>query len=134
MNDYKCPQCKAYLNVSNNVIFAAEKDDGTKGLILLHPEIGNFESDQHEKFVIGEGEKVEFKCPACNANLKAPKARNLAKIEAVSEDNKVFEVYFSRIKGEKSTYTLEGESVEIYGEHSENYKDYFELGNIGLMK
>ncbi|MGM0613398.1 MAG: hypothetical protein ACQESM_07810 [Bacteroidota bacterium] len=130
MNDYRCPHCHAYLNVCNYVTFAAEKSDGTKGLILLHPEIGNFDSDHHEKFNIEEGEKVKFRCPACHANLTAPKAHNLAHIQAVSENENVFEVYFSRIKGEKSTYKLEGDSVEIYGDHSSNYQEYFNLSRM----
>ena len=130
MNDYRCPHCHAYLNVCEYVTFAAEKSDGTKGLILLHPEIGNFDSDQHEKFTIDEGEKIKFKCPACHASLTASKAENLAHIEAIGENENVFDVYFSRIKGEKSTYRLEGESVEIFGEHSSNYEEYFNLSRM----
>lgn len=130
MNDFICPHCHAYLNVCNYITFSAEKEDGTKGLILLHPELGNFDSDHHSRFPTEEGEMITFRCPACHISLTSGKSNKLACIQAVDNDEKKFDIYFSRIKGEKSTYKVEGETVELYGDHTDNYINYFNLSQV----
>lgn len=130
MNDFICPHCKAYLNVCNYITFAAEKEDGRKGLILLHPELGNFESDHHSKFITNEGEMITFRCPACHKSLTSDKSDKLACVQSIDKNEKKFDVYFSRIKGEQSTYKVEGETVKLYGEHTDNYVNYFNLSQV----
>lgn len=130
MNDFICPHCKAYLNVCDFITFAAERSNGEKGLVLLHPEVGIFESDIHPKFQPNEGELVRFRCPACHISLTSSKSEKLAHIQAVDSDNVLFDVYFSKIKGEKSTFKVEGKSVKVYGEHAEQYVNYFNLSQV----
>jgi hypothetical protein len=44
----------------------------------------------------------------------------------IDEDNKEFEVYFSKICGEHSTFLIhEDDVVEKYGEDSSSYVNYF---------
>jgi hypothetical protein len=41
-----------------------------------------------------------------------------------------YQILFSKIAGEKSTYKIIGESVEIFGEHHSNYIDFINLSHI----
>ena len=48
----------------------------------------------------------------------------------IGPENHEYEVLFSKIAGEKSTYTLIGESVSMYGEDSGNYVDFINLSQV----
>lgn len=129
-NNYLCPHCLSYLNVCDYIAFSAEKADGKQGLVLLHQEPGNFESEMHPDFRPKEGELVLFRCPVCHASLTSSKTTNLAHLILRTKDNKDFDIYFSRVKGEKSTYKVEGETIDIFGEHSDTYLDYITLSQM----
>ncbi len=127
MSSFICPHCKANLNVCDHIVFGAEKKNGDKGLILLNQELGNYNATFHENFKPEEGEKVEFHCPACHKSLTSEKADDLAKVQMIDKEGNSFEIHFSKIKGEKSTYKIEGESMDLYGDHSKRYINYFNL-------
>lgn len=46
----------------------------------------------------------------------------------LKQDNKRCDIYFSKIKGEKSTYVVNEEGVTQAGEHAEGYT-YFTMSN-----
>jgi len=73
------------------------------------------------------GERVEFSCPLCNKSLTADIDKNLTHI-LLKEDNKLYDIYFSKIKGEKSTYVVNKEGVTRAGEHADRYT-YFTMGD-----
>ena len=130
MSEYKCPHCNAHLKVCDNIILSAERPNGEAGLFLLHPELGNYNVIHNEGFIPEEGETLKFYCPVCHKSLTSNKANELAKIHMVDDSGSVYEIHFSQIKGEKSTYKIEGESVEIFGDHSSKYLNYFNLSQM----
>lgn len=127
MNNFTCPKCNAYLNICEQIVLAAENEIGQHGLILLHPELGNYTVDSHEKFSIAQGEKLKLYCPACHKNLTSHKTDELAHIIMEDEDGAPFEIHFSRTKGEEATYKIEGKSVEYYGVSHPKYLNFFNL-------
>lgn len=129
-NQFICPHCNSYLNVADSVIFAVESENGEKGLLLLHPEIGNYSTQTNPNFKTEEGKKYEFYCPVCNAELASELNKNLSKVIMRDRQNNEYDVFFSKIAGEKSTYTIIGENVNIFGEDSGNYIDFVHLSSI----
>ncbi|MCK5029365.1 MAG: hypothetical protein KAR57_07015 [Bacteroidales bacterium] len=125
--NFICPRCKGYLNVGEYIILSAETKRGDAGLILFSPEIGNYTTEKNPSFLTKEGEKYEFFCPLCQKKLAADIHDNLSHIIMIDEDKKEYQILFSKIAGEKSTYKIIGESVEIYGDHHSNYIDFINL-------
>lgn len=130
MNQFICPQCRSHLNVEDDIIFAVKSEDGRKGLILLHSELGNYEVKHHPHFEVPAEMKFEFYCPVCNTPLATEVNKNLSRILMIGPDNHEYEVLFSKIAGEKSTYTLVGASVSMYGEDAGNYVDFINLSQV----
>ena len=124
---YVCPHCKGHLKVGENIIFTARNQKNESGLLLLHPKIGNYDSIKHPSFSIRKGETLDFYCPLCSASLVSRFDRNLAHVIMMDKDRKEYDIYFSRIAGEKSTYRVAGDSsVMAAGEHSHRYT-YFKM-------
>jgi len=121
--DFKCPHCQNLLNVGENIVFAARNKWGKEGLIMLHPEIGNYTVLKHPNFDVPKGEMLEFHCMYCNKQLLSERSKNLAKILMVDENGKEYEIHFSRIAGQHLTYKIIGETVEIFGEDASAYLD-----------
>ncbi len=126
-NNYLCPKCNGYLNVGENVIFATETKKGNIGLILLHPELGNYQVIHHPEYKFEEGEDLEFKCPLCHKKLTSKFHPQLANVVILDEQNKKFNVLFSKITGEESTYKIIGESMEAFGKDAANYENTLNL-------
>lgn len=127
LNDFQCPACKGQLRVGEQIIFMTKSKNRQGGLILLHPEPGNYIVENHPSFKLEEGEHVDFYCPICHSKLTSEKHKNLAMAIMIDDSGKEFEVYFSKIAGEKCTYQVIGNSVEIYGKHAKTYLDFFNL-------
>jgi hypothetical protein len=47
-NDYLCTKCKGQLNVGDVLIFVSKVNDQKNGLLLLHPELGNYTVINHK--------------------------------------------------------------------------------------
>jgi uncharacterized protein YbaR (Trm112 family) len=125
--NFICPKCRGFLNVGDQIILVAESKQKSTGLILFSPEIGNYSTSRNPEFKITEGEKHEFFCPLCHKKLAADIHDNLSRIIMIDKDKDEYEILFSKIAGEKSTYKIVGESAEIYGEHHSNYIDFINL-------
>ncbi|MDB4533271.1 hypothetical protein N9242_00245 [Vicingaceae bacterium] len=125
-NDYICPDCKGHLNVGNYLVFATQTERRHKGLIMMSPVVGNYEYKHHNKFVLNDGEKVDFECPICQTDLTSSQNEDYAMIHMVGdEDASEYELYFSKITGNKSTYLVANDDVESFGEDALNYEDLF---------
>jgi hypothetical protein len=124
---YYCPSCETPLKVGDYIIFLAHTSHKKRGLILLHPEIGNYTSIKHPEFKFDAGEALEFFCPVCHASLASDFDDKLAHI-ILMEEGKTYDIYFSRIAGEKSTYKVDGDRVTSTGEHADRYT-YFKMDN-----
>lgn len=122
---YICPQCSGHLKIGENIIVVGRNNSNQKGLILLHPEVGNYSSLKHPKFKINDNEAIKLICPICQVELTSDFDENLSHLHLI-ENNKTFDVYFSRIHGEQSTYVVDGDVVTATGEHSDRYT-YFKM-------
>ena len=126
--NYLCPDCRSYLRVWNNIIFSVKSCTENKmGLLLLNPELGNYEFISHYMLEFNKMDCLEFYCPVCGANLQAADVnKNLARVIMIDEDQREYDVYFSRLRGEESTFKISnGDIVEKYGKDSSTYVDYF---------
>jgi hypothetical protein len=122
---YVCPECKGHLKVGEYIIFTARNQKKESGLLLLHPKIGNYESIKHPTFKFAEGELLEFSCPLCSTTLVSKFDQNLVHVIMMDKDKKEYDIYFSRIAGEKSTYKVGSDStVMAAGEHSHRYTHF----------
>ena len=119
--NFLCPHCRGYINVEGRIVFTAKNSQGESGIILLHPELGNYEVAKHPLFFYEDGEHLDFRCPMCNKKLASDIHDNLAKIIYRDEKRLEYNIFFSIVAGEKSTFKMVGESVEVFGEHSNNY-------------
>ncbi len=123
---YICPECRCHLKVGEQIIFTARNTKNEKGLLLLHPEIGNYSSIKHPSFHYTRGEPLDFCCPLCGVSLQSKFDKNLAHVIMIEKNRKEYDIYFSRIAGEKSTYKVRGKEVMQAGEHSHRYT-YFQI-------
>ena len=126
--NYLCPDCRSYLRVWNNIIFSVKScTEDKKGLLLLNPELGNYEFISHHEVEFKDMDCLDFLCPVCGFDLKASDVnRNLARVVMIDKDQKEYDVYFSRLRGEQSTFKISnGDIVEKHGKDSSSYVSYF---------
>lgn len=126
-NDYKCPKCHGNIRIGESIILSAHHKKSQNGLVLLHPEPGNYDVITHPGFKYEAGDIIDFYCPICHHNLGSDKHLNLAMIVMTDDKGQDFDIYFSKVAGEQSTLKMIGEHMEIYGEHSKGYLDFFNL-------
>ncbi len=129
-NHFLCPKCRSFLNIEDSLIFSVKSENGETGLVALSPELGNYKVSTNPHFTIEEGNRYEFYCPVCNTNLATDMNENLTHLHMVDEESNEYEVMFSKIAGEKSTYTLIGENVKMFGDDSGNYVDFVNLSSV----
>ncbi len=125
--DFLCPKCHGHLRVGDHIIFSVKTENKESGLILMHPEFGNYKYENHSSLRLEEGKHIDFYCPICHAKLTSDRHENLVKIIMCDENGKEFEILFSKIAGQKCTYKIIGESVEVFGKDSDDYIDFFNL-------
>jgi hypothetical protein len=72
-------------------------------------------------------ECLYFFCPICGFNLTATDVnKNLVRIIMIDKNKKEYDLYFSRLRGEHSTFKISDNNiVEKYGKDSSSYVDYF---------
>jgi transcription initiation factor IIE alpha subunit len=125
-NDYTCPDCKGHLNVGSFLVFATKTERKHKGLIMMSPLVGNYEYTNHDKFILNDGEKVDFECPICQSDLTSSQNKDYAMIHMIGqEDGSEYELYFSKIAGNKSTYLVAIDDVEYFGADVLDFEDLF---------
>lgn len=128
--DYVCPHCKGYLSQDECVLFSIRTPDYRVGLISLHPELGNYSVRKHHRLDFNEGDELDFYCPICHAELASTTHASLAKIIMIDEHLNEFEILFSRKAGEQTTFKIEGETMEIFGDDSAEYIDFINLSSV----
>ena len=128
-NEYICPKCSGFLKVNVKIIFIAQKEDGSRGIILLNPDLGDYKRIVHTTLNLTDGERLTFLCPICHSDLSANDInQNLARILMTDENGTEYKIYFSEVQGEKCTYRIFRKEVEAYGEDSSTYMNYFGSG------
>jgi len=128
--NYQCPHCNGYLSIEGCVIFSIRTPDLKSGLISLHSELGNYSIKKNPEFEITTGDHLDFYCPICHAGLASEIHDNLAKIIMIDEENREFEILFSRVLGEQTTFKIVGETMEIFGDDSAEYLDFINLSFV----
>ena len=103
--NYACPNCRSYLLVWNNIVLIVKScTEDKQGILLLNPELGNYEFICNYKFDFKGMECLDYFCPVCDSNLTATDVnRNLARIIMIDEDQKEYDLYLSRHSGEQSS-------------------------------
>ncbi len=127
ITDYMCPHCNGHLRLDNHLILTVKHEDDAGMLLLMDPEIGNYQTVYHQSNPINDGQKFEFFCPICHARLFSDLNENLVMVLMRDEKNKTFELHFSRIAGQKSTYKIMGKEVQTFGIDAPHYLDFLHL-------
>jgi hypothetical protein len=123
-NHYLCPHCRGHLRVGDHIVFKIRNKKREKGLLLLHPEVGNYTSLKHPSFSFQEGERIDFFCPLCMSSLDAAIDENLVQVLMIDLGEKEHQVYFSRVAGEQITYKVSDEGIHQTGVHSYRYTHF----------
>ena len=110
--------------MGENIVFKVRNPLREKGLLLLHPEVGNYSSIIHPKFHFDEGDRIDFFCPLCMSSLDAALNENLVHVIMVDPEGKEHEIYFSRIAGENITYQISNQGVIQTGVHFYRYTHF----------
>lgn len=93
----------------------------------MNPELGKYEFISHYTLDFNKMECLDFFCPVCGSILTATDVnQNLARVIMIDKDQKEYDLYFSRLRGEQSTFKISnGDIIEKYGKDSSSYVDYF---------
>ena len=120
---YRCPHCRVLLDPHEAIILRAAHA-GTRILAGFHPEPGNYEIYFPPDVDLRDGQRWDFFCPVCQADLVSQENENLCALE-FQRGEETSRILFSRIAGEKATYVLaEGTVKERHGEHAQSYFEF----------
>lgn len=125
-NDFLCPQCRGQLKPNNKIVFSVKTKNGSVGLMLLSPHLGEYSVVKHKLFKLNDGEHLEVYCPICHENLgDQHEHKDLAKVLMINGEDKEYEIVFSLIVGQKCTYKVLGEDMEPFGEDADEYFNFW---------
>ena len=126
VNNFLCPKCRSHLVPNRKIVLMAKLPDGTKGLLLLSPILGEYSANTHTTFQVNEGDKVDIFCPICHEDLGDYKDnKNLARIIMIDDRREEYDIVFSEIIGQRCTYKIHGEEVEKFGEDADLYTNFW---------
>ncbi len=130
-NTFLCPECRGILNPKDYLILSMKAKNNQRGLVLLHPELGNYSKTLSDGMKMEEGSKIDIFCPICHTSLVQSKANTkLAKVLMVDKNGEEHNILFSGIFGEHCTYKVTGEKVEKYGKDAQKHINYENLSNL----
>lgn len=126
-NEFSCPECNGHLNIGGQIVFATQTKRKHKGLIMMSPKVGEYNYAHHEKFMLEKGELVDFECPMCQSDLTSEVNKDHAMIYmTAAEDNMEYELYFSKIAGQQSTYVVAHDNVEAFGQDAIDFEALYD--------
>ena len=123
--NFICPFCIGQLYLNERIVFSAQKHDGTRGLILLTAELGDYRAIKHPTFKISAGEHIDFFCPLCHSNLMVERNGKKFTLVTMIELGDEFEVFFSQIAGEKCTYVFGDHFFKAYGDDADENTNFW---------
>ncbi|MBU0765627.1 MAG: hypothetical protein KJ607_12405 [Bacteroidetes bacterium] len=127
-NNFICPKCNGFLNVSNKIVFATKSKKGDVGLIFLSPKVGDYSVEKNQEYSFEHGDQLSFFCPLCSADLTATQvSKNLAEVTLVDKDDKKHNILFSMVAGERCTYKITEDTLEAFGESAHKYVNFINL-------
>ena len=116
-----CPNCLSQLNPREDLVLTAA-NRGKRGLVLLHPEPGNYRVALSDGLPLAKGDVVDFSCPVCQASLVSKLDQSLVQLDYASKsgDERGI-VVFSRVYGDHATFIVNKQSVAAYGKNAPTY-------------
>lgn len=127
---FLCPHCDGEINHKGNLLFSVQNISGRRALLVLSTKLGDYEVKNRLPFRFDMGDRFDFFCPLCGHELSCEKESNLVRVLMNDESGHQYEVCFSRITGEQSTYKITGKNVEVYGLHSQKYLDIMNFNDV----
>ena len=122
MKNYICPHCKGYLSIDNEIIFLTKNNNGESAIVLLSAELGNYGFRKNPEVNFNEGDHVNFICPICYENLNAEEYdAKLAKVIMIDKNGVEVDIVFSKVLGEKCTYSIHEKGIDAFGDHKDQY-------------
>ncbi|NCC72039.1 MAG: hypothetical protein EOM06_01470 [Sphingobacteriia bacterium] len=122
---FQCPYCFGDLYLNDRIFFSAQKHDGTRGIILLTPDLGDYRAIKHPSFKVKAGEHLDFFCPLCHANLTVEKNNKKFTLVTMIDMGDEFEVLFSQIAGEHCTYVIGEKYFKAFGEDADQNTNFW---------
>lgn len=124
---FLCPHCRTTLNVDEDIVLIAQKKSGTKGLVMLHAVLGNYDSRISPDFKIKDLEEIDYLCPICSKDIGYKPKVHLAQLIMQDENQKESTILFSKVFNKKCTYHIIDKSVVTYGECAKQFSspDWF---------
>ena len=124
MKNYVCPKCRGFLSIDNEIVFLTKNNQGDSSILILSSELGDYGLRKNPAVNFEEGDHVNFICPICYKDLNAEEYNsNLAKVIMIDENNEEKDIIFSKIRGEKCTYSIHEKGVDAFGDHKDTYLD-----------
>ncbi|MCF8303329.1 MAG: hypothetical protein K9I94_08670 [Bacteroidales bacterium] len=126
-NSFACPKCRGYLVLQGYLVFSVKTEKGSSGLIFLSPRLGDYESHMHPSLEMKSGERASFFCPICHARLNHRRYNDLVRVWMYDDNGERFEIFFSRIKGDKVTFQIKGNFIQRYGDKHPRFNEYLRI-------
>jgi uncharacterized protein YbaR (Trm112 family) len=123
--NFHCPFCHGQLYINERIIFSIQNEQGQTGLILLTPDLGDYRAIKHPSFKIKGGEHLDFFCPICHKNLIVEKSDKKFTRVMMLESGEEYEILFSQIAGDRSTYVVGDHSFRAFGEDAEEFTNFW---------
>jgi len=120
-NDYYCPHCMASLNPGSKLVLRITLGR-RMGLILLNPQVGNYEKILPEGFELTTGENAQFSCPICGDDITSDYDSKLGEVLLRRGEEQYVRVNFSKTYGEEATFVVTDDAVRAYGPDAERYE------------
>ncbi len=114
---YRCPHCGAHLNPVNEIILRTRWRDRA-GLLLLHPQPGNYSVVFAHDAQPQVGTSVDIDCPVCGVSLTSSRDSKMAELVFEAAGTRGL-VVFSRTYGTHATYVISAGTVQSFGEDSD---------------
>lgn len=125
-NNFLCPKCRSQLVPNKKIVLLAKLSDGSAGLLLLSPILGEYSATTHSAFNVYKGDKVDIFCPVCHEDLGDYKDnKNLARVIMIDDRAEEYDIVFSEIIGQQCTFKVQGEKIESYGEDADIYTNFW---------
>lgn len=110
--------------MDNRIVFTIKGKNNKMGILFLSPILGDYTYSSNPSFKINPGEKVEFHCPICHADLSVAGSDTLARVVMREEERYEYYIVFSKKEGERCTYKLSEKDIEHFGDHAHAYVDF----------
>jgi hypothetical protein len=121
---YLCPHCRGAINAGESIILSGKAGKKNRGLILLHEEIGNYNTRLSSSLILKKGDVADLFCPICHRSLNIRNNDCLAKFIRIEDENKESSIIISRKCGEKITFKIDDNNqIETYGDKLSRFID-----------